>query len=190
MVGFDRRVDGRTLTLGVSGYLYRSAVLFHDDETETFWSQMTGEGVVGPLAGKRLSWIPSDVVTWKEWREKHPGTTVLKPVRPLVAYAETNRYYDLYRRGDRIWFPTGPNPIGKRHANKTAVTIVCREGKPRCYPHPALKEGENADDGWKVVREGDFVRVLDADGKRVPSMTAYWFAWCAFYPEGTVFGEE
>ena len=46
--------DCRTLTLGVSGYLYRSAVLYHDDETETFWSQMTGEAVVGPLSGRRV----------------------------------------------------------------------------------------------------------------------------------------
>ena len=95
-------MDGKTLTLGVSGYLYRSAVLFHDDETETFWSQMTGEAIVGPLTGKRLTWMPSEVMTWKEWRTKHPETTVLKPVRALGNYTETNRYYQLYRRGDRI----------------------------------------------------------------------------------------
>lgn len=171
----------------MSGYLYRSAVLYHDDETETFWSQMTGEGVVGPLAGKRLPWIPSEVVTFGEWRAKHPQTTVLKPVRPLASYLETNRYYELYRRGDRIWFPTGPNPIDRRYPNKERVTVVLRDGKARCYPLPALREGENADDGWKVERAGDSVRVLDAEGKQVPSMTAYWFAWCAFYPGGTVY---
>jgi len=183
-------VDGKTLTLGVSGYLYRSAVLYHDDETETFWSQMTGEAVVGPLTGKRLSWMPSEVVTWKEWRTKHPETTVLKPVQPMGSYAETNRYYLLYRRGDRIWFPTGPNPIDKAYANKASVTIVRRDGKPRCYPHAALRDGENADDGWKVVKEGASVRVFDADGKQVPSMTAYWFAWCVFYPGGSVYAAK
>ncbi len=180
-------MEGKTLTLGLSGYLYRSAVLYHDDETETFWSQMTGEGVVGPLAGKRLSWMPSEVTTWKEWRTKHPETTVLKPVRPLADYVETSRYYEMYRRGDAIWFPTGPNPIGKSYANKERVTIVLRDGKARCYPLPALVQGENKDDGWKVVRAGDAVRVLDADGKQVPSMTSYWFAWCAFYPDGNVY---
>lgn len=171
----------------MSGYLYRSAVLYHDDETETFWSQMTGEGVVGPLAGKRLSWMASDVMTWKEWRTRHPETTVLKPVRPLADYVETNRYYDMYRRGDRIWFPTGPNPIDWKYANKERVAVVLRDGKPRCYPHPALKDGETLDDGWKIVKEGASVRVLDGDGKQVPSMTAYWFAWCAFYPKGSVY---
>jgi hypothetical protein len=180
-------VEGRTLTFGVSGYLYRSAVLYHDDETETFWSQMTGEAVVGPLAGKRLLWMPSEVATWKEWRTKHPGTTVLKPPRPLGGYLETNRYYDLYRRGDRIWFPTGPNGIGRKYPNKASVTIVLRDGKPRCYPHPALAEGESGDDGWKVVKQGASVRVVDAAGRQVPSMTAYWFAWCAFYPGGSVY---
>lgn len=171
----------------MSGYLYRSAVLYHDDETETFWSQMTGEAVVGPLAGKRLRWMPSEVTTWRAWRAKHPETTVLKPALPFAAYVETRRYYELYRSADRIWFPTGPHPIGRKYANKERVTIVLRDGKPRCYPLPALREGENADDGWKVVREGASVRVLDRDGKQVPSMTAYWFAWCAFHPDGTVF---
>ena len=113
-------------------------------------------------------------------------TTVLKPVHPLGGYLETTRYYESYRRGDRIWFPTGPNPIDKRYANKESVTVVRRDGKPRCYPHPALKEGVNEDDGWKVVKEGASVRVLDAEGRQVPSMTAYWFAWCVFYPGGNV----
>lgn len=172
----------------MSGYLYRSAVLYHDDETETFWSQMTGEGVVGPLAGKQLRWLPSEVMTWKEWREKHPDTTVLKPPQPLAYYVGTNRAYEKYRRDDRVWFPTGPREIDRRRANKEPVTIVLRDGKARCYPHKALREGDNADGGWKVVKKGASVRVLDADGKAVPSMTAYWFAWCAFYPDGTVYG--
>ena len=51
-----------------------------------------------------------------------------------------------------------------------------------------LAEGENEDGGWKAVKEGASVRVLDGDGKQVPSMTAYWFAWCAFYPGGSVYG--
>ena len=29
-------MDGKTLTFGISGYLYRSAVLYYDHETETF----------------------------------------------------------------------------------------------------------------------------------------------------------
>jgi hypothetical protein len=148
---------------------------------------MTGEAVVGPLAGKRLSWMPSDVMTWKAWRGTHPETTVLKPVRPAAGYLDTNRHYDLYRRGDRIWFETGPNRIDRKYANKERVIIVFRDGKPRCYPMPALREGENADEGWRIVRTGNSARVLDAEGAQVPSMTAYWFAWCAFYPRGTVY---
>jgi len=66
-------------------------VLYHDDETETFWSQMTGGGVVGPLAGKQLRWLPSEVTSWKEWRAKHPDTTVLKPPRPLEAKRASRR---------------------------------------------------------------------------------------------------
>ncbi len=31
------------------------------------------------------------------------------------------------------------------------------------------------------------VKVTDAEGKSVSSMQAYWFAWCAFYADGSVY---
>jgi hypothetical protein len=148
---------------------------------------MTGRAVVGPLTGHRLEWIPSEVTTWKRWRAKHPETTVLKPPLQISAYAGTNKAYDRYRRTDEIWFPVGPNPIRAGYPNKTHVTIVLPDGRARCYPHPALKEGVNADGDLKIIKQGISVRIEDKDGKEVTSMLGYWFAWCAFYPKGTVY---
>lgn len=44
---FDRRVDGESLSFGVSGLLYQSNLLMHDSKTESLWSQVLGEAVVG-----------------------------------------------------------------------------------------------------------------------------------------------
>ena len=60
------------MNFGISGYLYRSAVLYYDKETETFWEQMTGKAVIGPQTGRQLKWIPTTVTTWDKWRKKHP----------------------------------------------------------------------------------------------------------------------
>jgi hypothetical protein len=171
----------------VSGYLYRSAVLYYDSETETFWSQMTGDGVVGPLTGKRLNWIPTLVTTWKEWKARHPNTTVLRPVFPLKNYERAVKGYLRYERRGRPSFPLGPTTIGKEYEPMDLCTIVVVDGKGRCYPHKALKEGKNSDGKLTAEKKGIAVRVLDKEGKELPALTSYWFGWCAFYPNGTVY---
>lgn len=170
----------------MSGYLYRNAVLYYDSQTETFWSQMTGDAVMGPLTGKRLKWMPSETTIWKKWRKKHPNTTVLRPPNSLGSYRRTNQFYDRYRKSPRLMFPTGPDPISGKYPKKSRVTILVRDGKARCYPHKALVEGENADGDLRIVKQGRTVRVETKDGKILPTMHGLWFAWCEFYPEGTV----
>lgn len=162
-------------------------MLYYDRETETFWEQMTGKAVVGPQTGKQLRWIPSVVTTWRKWRKEHPKTTVLDPPHPASAYERTNRHYQRYRRTDRAHFLDGKIKVGKQYRNKASVTIVVRNGRARCYPHPVLREGVNVDGDLRVIKSGETVRVKDKEGREVPSLLGYWFAWCAFYPNGTVF---
>ncbi|MFL6236397.1 MAG: DUF3179 domain-containing protein [Thermoanaerobaculia bacterium] len=74
-----RGADGIERTFGTSGLLYRSNKLMVDRQTRTLWSNLTGEAVLGPLAAApaRLTVLPVVVTTWKEWRTRHPATTVL-----------------------------------------------------------------------------------------------------------------
>jgi uncharacterized protein DUF3179 len=74
-----RAPAGQAYTFGTSGLLYRSNKLMIDRQTRTLWNNLTGEPALGPLAGTaaRLPVLPLVVTTWKEWRARHPGTTVL-----------------------------------------------------------------------------------------------------------------
>ena len=74
---FDPRVDGETLDFGVSGYLRRSDLVMYDLQTETWWQQATGIGLVGSHAERKLEFLPSSVVAWSEFRDAHPEATVL-----------------------------------------------------------------------------------------------------------------
>ena len=74
---FSRRVDGQTHTFGVSGMLRGSNLVMYDHQTETWWQQFTGESLVGELAGKRLEFIPTRMVSWAEAREAFPRVSVL-----------------------------------------------------------------------------------------------------------------
>lgn len=146
---------------------------------------MTGRAVVGPLTGKSLPWLPSEVTTWREWRAAHPETTVLKPPFPLRAYER--KPYRRYRQSQKRMFPDAPTPLPETYRPKDDVTIVVADGKAKCYPHKALPEGETKDAGRRIVKKGKNVTVYDAEGREIPSMTAYWFAFCAFYPDGEVY---
>jgi hypothetical protein len=70
-----RKLDQRELELGTIG-LDEGALVMYDRHSRSWWSQLTGEALDGPLAGRRLEKIPSTVTTWGKWRRQHPATTV------------------------------------------------------------------------------------------------------------------
>ena len=74
---YRRTVDGRTLEFDHCGYLYKGSFVMFDKQTESEWLHVTAECMLGPLKGKRLEIVPTQVLSWKEWRLRHPNTTVL-----------------------------------------------------------------------------------------------------------------
>ncbi len=76
---YDRRVEGRRLTFGVSGKLADDDLVMYDRETESEWKQSTGECIAGQLAGAKLAVRPAPVLSWAEYREGYPAGVVLRP---------------------------------------------------------------------------------------------------------------
>lgn len=64
-------------TFGNEGGLYRRAMVWWDHETESFWSQPTGQAILGDYAGVRLQGIPAAIEPWSAWFGEHPDTLVL-----------------------------------------------------------------------------------------------------------------
>ena len=46
-------------------------MVMYDHETGSYWFQVVGEAIVGPLTGKRLKMLPSMTVTWGQWKGLH-----------------------------------------------------------------------------------------------------------------------
>jgi protein-disulfide isomerase len=74
---FDRRVEGHTLRFGVSGFLRNSDLIMWDDITQSWWQQLTGEGIVGTYTGTLLDIVPSQVVGYGAFKEQYPDGEVL-----------------------------------------------------------------------------------------------------------------
>ncbi|MBI2369760.1 MAG: DUF3179 domain-containing protein [Deltaproteobacteria bacterium] len=76
-LAFDRVLEGTTHDFGTSGMLYHSDLVMYDRQTRSLWAQMEGRAIVGKLAGKRLTVLPTAILAWRDWREAHPQGKVL-----------------------------------------------------------------------------------------------------------------
>ena len=74
---YERELEGRVLRFGHAGMLYQNSFLMYDQQTNTIWVQVTGEGFHGPLKGRKLKLMPSTVTTWEKWKARFPDTLVL-----------------------------------------------------------------------------------------------------------------
>jgi len=73
------RKEGSPYRFATSGLLYRSNKLMFDRASETLWSNLTGEPVLGPLVGRvtPLPQMPFTRSTWGDWKKRHPQTLVV-----------------------------------------------------------------------------------------------------------------
>lgn len=71
-----RRLDERTLRFRLIG-INNQNFLMEDLETGSWWQQVSGEAISGPLKGRRLSPVLHDEVTFAIWRDEHPASGVL-----------------------------------------------------------------------------------------------------------------
>ena len=55
--------------------------LMRDEETGTYWQQISGAAISGPLKGLRLTRVASDELNFSTWKSEQPHGTVLKDVR-------------------------------------------------------------------------------------------------------------
>jgi hypothetical protein len=74
---YAREIDGQEYDFGVSGKLIMNVLVMYDRQTNTYWSQLLGEAVEGPLKGTQLEYLASWQTTWSEWREQHPDTLAI-----------------------------------------------------------------------------------------------------------------
>jgi hypothetical protein len=69
-----------------------------DEQTGTYWQQITGLAVSGPLKGHRLTLVPADELTFALWKSEQPNGTVLNDVPAYIKeYAPKNWDIEMAR---------------------------------------------------------------------------------------------
>ena len=129
VIPYESVVYGRHLSFGTSGFLYRSNKLMFDHETKSLWNSLEGVPVVGPLvnSGVRLRHRSVVTTTWREWRRKHPDTTVLSlNTGHERDYGEGVAYRDYFATDDLMF---QVSQVDRRLKNKQEVIVTLLAGE-------------------------------------------------------------
>jgi len=194
-MAFSRVIEGEELHFGVSGLLYNSDVLLYDRQSQSLWSQIMGRAVTGVFAGTRLEQIPLQHTSWQNWRRQHPHTLVLSKDTGYVRNYNLNPYAD-YAFSERLYFPVENEPEGEIHLKETVMGVSIA-GSHKAYPFSRLEQAgkrrfEDSVGGAALTilwdPEASSAMALDETGRELPTVQAFWFAWCSFHPETEIFG--
>ena len=186
---YDRRVDGDVLSFGNTSALYESDLVMVDRTTGSYWWQVAGTAIVGPLTDAALEPLPSVVATWTDWASLHPETLVLTRAtgfsRPYERDAFAG-YADIIDSG-RFPFPVGEaaQDAGLR-PSALVVGVVINE-VARAYPVENLIDPINDEVGGNEIWTSSGVAVSGArQGATLtpfPSRTTFWFAFVGAFPD-------
>lgn len=191
---FDRRVEGQVLTFGVTGKLRDSNLIMYDRETESWWQQAIGEGIVGEFTGVELAQLPSWMESWAEFKARNPnGLVMAEPAfprsygqNPYVSYDSSSEPFlfngemppndipplsRVVRVGERAWPVSRLAALGE--ITEAGVTISWNSGQASALDSARIGEGKDV--GTIRVRE---------NGRDVPHDVMFAFAFHAFFPDG------
>ncbi|MGJ3239316.1 MAG: DUF3179 domain-containing protein [Anaerolineae bacterium] len=136
---FDRRVGDETLTFGVSGLLRNSDMVMFDRETESWWQQLTGQGIVGEYNETLLDIVPSQVIGFGQFAEQYPDGLVMSRETGLSRSYGVNPYTGLDdNAGGVTSLFTGE--YDSRLPDRSRVLAAEIDGVRMAYPFGLLRE--------------------------------------------------
>lgn len=197
---FDRRLDGVVLDFGTTGKLRNSDLVMYDRQTESWWQQFTGTGIVGAYTGETLKMIPSRVESFARFRKRAPKGRVLIPnsasmraygYNPYVSY-DSSQLPFLYK-GE---LPSNLPPLERVVSvggEAWSLRLLQNRGKIVVGDLVLTWEtGQNSALDTERIREGRDIgnvvvqRKTDDGLEDAVHDISFAFAFRAFYPKGVI----
>jgi hypothetical protein len=124
-------VDGRVLHFYLAG-INNQNFLMRDRETGTWWQQISGKALSGPMKGSALELVLSDELTFGEWRSEAGDGKVLAPVAKYI------KEYDPKWEVETAKYPVPVSFPGTELKSRDVVVGLTFEGASRAYPWETL----------------------------------------------------
>ncbi len=107
--------------------------LMRDEETGSYWQQVTGTAIAGRLKGEHLTLVSQDELSFGLWKKEEPNGTVLAPL-PLYA----SKYEKATWETEYVKLPTVIHGAKGTLADRETVIGVVRNGVAQAYPMSKL----------------------------------------------------
>lgn len=168
--------------------------MFEDSRTGSWWRQVSGECVAGPLKGSRLTELPSSQLTLGEFARRHPDGKVLQP---------DPRFHARYRELDGFDDGTIASSLERRDTaswqRKSWVLGVLHKGAARAYDWNDLLTARTIQDtlsgdtiiirlgadnaSFDVFRKDELLAAMKLTP--IPAYQEFWHSWRTFQPATT-----
>jgi len=169
---WEAAVDGRTLHFHLAGINNQNFIM-RDEETGSWWQQVSGEAILGPLKGKRLTPVAQDEISFALWKREQPNGRVLRP-DPRVEAA--HRYAPADWEAGIAKLPVATRIGDKRLDLRELIVGITVNGRAKAYRMSDVKQQTPIIDtvgGLPIVivaaADGNSVRAFSrvVDGKPV-----------------------
>lgn len=131
--------------------------MFEDEDTKSWWRQVSGVAIAGPLKGTALREIPSEQLRLGAWIRKHSNTLIMQPdpafvkrYKGLEGFDEGTINSSLEKRDSASW------------QFKSWVVGVAREGHAKAYDWNELVKQRLINDTFQNM---SIVLVLENDNR-------------------------
>ena len=198
---FDRRLGDKVLDFGTTGKLRNSDLIMYDRQSESWWQQFTGEGIVGAHSGQGLKMLPSRLESFERFAARHPNASVLVPNNPGFRPYGRNPYASYDTRTRPFLYdgalPENIEPMAR------VIVFDMPDGSPRAVEMASIRKrgsitlddvelswskGQNSALDTATISSGRDVGniIAQRDGQDIRYDVTFAFVFHAFHPDGKI----
>lgn len=156
-------MDGKTLNFRLAG-INNQNFLMRDEETGSYWQQISGEAIAGPLKGRKLELVPSDELSFALWKQENPNGSILAPTKESDLYAKPDWEQKIGKLPTVVSFKGLPD--------REIVMGMSYGGEDRAYPLAKMREQKVIQDRVGKDSVQVIALVLGPDGQSVRAFEA------------------
>lgn len=165
-IGWNRVIDDKETTFGVSGLLYQTNLIPFDRATKSNWSQILNESVNGSLEGKKADLVQLIETDWKTWKTMYPNTGIINISN--TGFARTYGVYpyvDYRTNNNTFLFPT---PKDSRLPLKQRVHAITDDKASKVFQFSDFETTSVIKDVFKgknylIVGNANFITSFELD---------------------------
>jgi len=177
---FSRKVNGRTLDFGTTGRLRNSDLIMYDRQTESWWQQFTGEGLIGFYTDTELTELTSNIISFQAFQQHYPNGKILSRETGFSRQYGKNPYRGYDDINNTPFLMRGP--IDTRLPPMERVLSVKISDQQKLYPFSTIDDSTIIHDKFNgqplvIFKTGDIYSALDQynidDSKKVSAYSVF-----------------